>query len=137
MSLFDKRSVYERGTSVVSQIDEYRCKSTLVSRNITVLGRRTSIRLEPEMWAALYDIARREGTSIHNICSLVELRKVKESTLTAAIRVFLLLYYRAASTEDGHNRARHGNFDVMKSRVKVTDEMLGSSQRLARAGALS
>ena len=137
MSLFDKKSVYERATASVSEVDEYRCKSTLVSRNITVLGRRTSIRLEPEMWAALYDIARREGTSIHNICSLVELRKVKESTLTAAIRVFLLLYYRASSTEEGHSRARHGSFDTMKSRVKVTDDMLTTSPRLVRAGSLA
>ena len=28
-------------------------KSSLVSRNITVLGRRTSVRLEPEMWREL------------------------------------------------------------------------------------
>lgn len=99
-------------------------KSTLVSRNITVLGHRTSVRLEPEMWAALSDIARRERTSIHNLCSLVQLKKVKESSLTAAIRVFLLLYYRAAATEEGHLRARHGNFDVMKARVQVSDSML-------------
>lgn len=33
-------------------------KSTLVSRNITILGRRTSVRLEPEMWMALKEIAK-------------------------------------------------------------------------------
>lgn len=138
MTLLEKRAVqgHERGELPVN-FEEMRGRSTLVSRNITVLGRRTSVRLEPEMWAALYDISRREGTNIHNICSLVELRKVKESTLTAAIRVFLLLYYRAAATEEGHFRARHGNFEVMKARVKVTDEMLGENRRLAlRAGAL-
>lgn len=45
-------------------------RSTLVSRNVTVLGRRTSVRLEPEMWAALRDIAAREKCRIHDICSL-------------------------------------------------------------------
>jgi hypothetical protein len=28
-------------------------KSTLINRNITVLGKRTSVRLEPVMWASL------------------------------------------------------------------------------------
>lgn len=99
-------------------------RSTLVSRNLNITGHRTSVRLEPEMWAALKDIARREGTTIHNICSLVALRKVPESSLTAAIRVFLMLYYRAAATEIGHMQVGHGSFSVMKRRAKVTDDML-------------
>jgi predicted DNA-binding ribbon-helix-helix protein len=41
--------------------------STLLSRNITVGGRRTSVRLEPEMWNSLYDIAKRENCTIHDI----------------------------------------------------------------------
>lgn len=32
------------------------CNSTLVSRNITVCGRRTSVRLEPEMWRSIKDM---------------------------------------------------------------------------------
>ena len=54
------------------------------------------------MWNALKDIATRENTTIHKICSLISLRKVPESSLTAAIRVFLMLYYRAAITPEGH-----------------------------------
>lgn len=110
-------------------------KSTLISRNLTIMGRRTSVRLEPEMWDALHDIADREGTSIHSICSLVNLRKVRESSLTAAIRVFLLLYYRAATTEEGHARVRHGDFEMMKLRARVTDQDLSrpNSKKYARA----
>ncbi len=118
-------------------IEQQRHRSTLVSKNITILGRRTSVRLEPEMWDALYDVAKREDASIHNICSLIHLRKVQESTLTAAIRVFLLLYYRAASTSEGHMKAHHGNFENMKARVRVTDDMLypmRSSRRLYSVG---
>lgn len=92
-------------------------KSTLVSRNITVLGRRTSVRLEPEMWRALRDISLRERCSIHDLCSLISLRKNTHTSLTAAIRVFLMLYYRASSTEEGHQRAGHGSFDSMKNRA--------------------
>ncbi|QQG35627.1 MAG: ribbon-helix-helix domain-containing protein [Micavibrio aeruginosavorus] len=105
-------------------VNERAGKSTLVSRNITVVGRRTSVRLEPEMWTALREIARREGCKIHDICSLIHLRKKPDTSLTAAIRVFLMLYYRAASTEEGHRRAGHGNFDFMVQRAHVTSEMM-------------
>jgi predicted DNA-binding ribbon-helix-helix protein len=98
-------------------------KSTLVSRNITVLGRRTSVRLEPEMWAALKDISKREKCSSHDICSLIQIRKNVNTSLTAAIRVFLMLYYRASATEEGHKKAGHGNFREMMQRAKI--EMIG------------
>jgi predicted DNA-binding ribbon-helix-helix protein len=101
-------------------ITEDGMRSTLVSRNITVLGRRTSVRLEPEMWAALRDIASREKCKIHDICSLIQVRKNPKTSLTAAIRVFLMLYYRAASTEEGHSRAGHGSYHMMMSRARVS-----------------
>ncbi len=84
---------------------------------MTVGNRRTSVRLEPEMWDSLKDIARREGCSIHDVCTLVNLRKNQQTSLTAAIRVFLMLYYRLAATEEGHRRAGHGNFQIMMSRA--------------------
>ena len=91
--------------------------STLVSRNITVNGHRTSVRLEPEMWRALKEISARENCSIHELCTLINFRKNKRTSLTAAIRVFLMLYFRSASTEEGHGRAGHGSFDSMKRRA--------------------
>lgn len=99
-------------------------KTTLVSRNITIMGRRTSIRLEPEMWVSLKDIAGREDCSIHDICTLVSLRKKPKTSLTAAIRVFLMLYYRAAATEDGHIRAGHGDFENMVRRARLCEELI-------------
>lgn len=96
-----------------------RVKTTLVSRNITVNGRRTSVRLEPEMWAAMREISRREECSIHDICSLIAMRKNDQTSLTAAIRVFLMLYFRAATTEDGHSRAGHGSFTKMINRARL------------------
>lgn len=107
--------------------------STLVSRNITVLGRRTSVRLEPEMWTALRDIARRERCKVHDLCSLIHKRKNPRTSLTAAIRVFLMLYYRAASTEEGHARAGHGNFNSMVNRARLTLEQLQSSPEAMEA----
>ena len=72
--------------------------STLISRNVTIGGRRTSIRLEEEMWEALHEVCAREGVSIHQFCTEVD-RKRRESSLTAAIRVALLAYYRRLSQE--------------------------------------
>lgn len=107
-------------------------KTTLISRNITVLGKRTSVRLEPEMWSALKEISKRERCKIHDICSLINLRKNEQTSLTAAIRVFLMLYYRAASTEDGHRRAGHGDFANMLERAQVRNKTLDhlKSQKL-------
>ena len=81
--------------------------STLVNRNVTIGGRRTSLRLEPPMWEALQEIALREGISAHELCSEVEADR-QESTLTAAIRVHILNYFRAAATELGNSLAGHG-----------------------------
>ncbi len=92
-------------------------KSTLVSKNITIMGRRTSVRLEPEMWRALKEISRREKCTVHDVCSMVYLCKKPLSSLTASIRVFLMLYYKAATTEEGHEKAKHGNLRDMKRRV--------------------
>jgi predicted DNA-binding ribbon-helix-helix protein len=82
--------------------------STLVSRNVTIGGHRTSCRLEPFMWDALYDICSRERVTIHTLCTRISERKDANTSLTAAIRVFALAYFRAASTEEGHLRASHG-----------------------------
>lgn len=83
-------------------------RSSLVSRNVTIHGKRTSIRLEPDMWNGLQDICRREYTSMHDLCSAVAERKARNTSLTAAIRVFVMAYFRAACTEDGHSKAGQG-----------------------------
>ncbi|MGH1404478.1 MAG: ribbon-helix-helix domain-containing protein [Alphaproteobacteria bacterium] len=117
--------------------DECRAtQSSLISRNITILGRRTSIRLEPEMWVALNDIAEREVCSVHDICTLVYVRKNDVTSFTAAIRVFLMLYYRAASTEQGHVNAGHGNFDSMMRRARIPSEYIPFFKRKGRRRSL-
>ncbi len=83
-------------------------KGSLINRNIVVDGRRTSIRLEAEMWNDLRDICKREGKTLHELCTLVDNFKPAERSLTSAIRVFLITYYRSAATEDGHFKAGHG-----------------------------
>ena len=103
---------------------DHETKTSLISRNITVLGHRTSIRLEPEMWKALKEISIREKCSIHDLCTVVSVRKSQNTSLTAAIRVFIMLYFRSASTEEGHQKAGHGDFNIMKQRARITDQAL-------------
>ena len=86
------------------------------------------------MWRALREIARREGCKIHDICSLIHMRKKPDTSLTAAIRVFLMLYYRAAATDEGHMRAGHGNIDKMIRRAHMTRDMLADLKAREKAG---
>jgi predicted DNA-binding ribbon-helix-helix protein len=87
--------------------------STLISRNITVNGRRTSVRLEREMWVALFNICHREQRSVNDIAGLIAGRKRSGTSMTAAIRVFVMAYFRAAATEAGHEAAGQGTGKLM------------------------
>lgn len=116
-------------TSLALTQAKLRRASALVSRNLMVGTRRTSARLEPEMWSALFDIARREGRNVHEIATLVDQARPRNSSLTDAIRVFVMAYYRAAATEEGHARAGHGY-----GRILYPDHTLGgnSTNRMPR-----
>ena len=59
------------------------------------------------MWEALHDIRRREGKSLNELVTEIDAQRT-ESSLTAAIRVYLLRYFSAAATDEGHRLACHG-----------------------------
>lgn len=67
--------------------------SSLAIHNVVVAGHRTSVRLEPVMWEALQEIARRQGLSVHDLVTEID-RQRAESSLTAAIRVYIVNFYR-------------------------------------------
>jgi predicted DNA-binding ribbon-helix-helix protein len=81
--------------------------STLISRNVTLAGRRTSLRMEQAVWHALEEIAQRENWTLHALVQQID-RQRHERTLTAGVRVYVLQYFRAAATEAGHAAAGHG-----------------------------
>lgn len=91
--------------------------TALIIRNITVCGTRTSVRLEPEMWDALADIGGREGRSLHELATLVASNKAPESSLATALRVFVLAYFREAASQEGHERAGHGDGILSAARL--------------------
>lgn len=67
--------------------------TSLISRNIYVNGHRTSMRLEPEVWRALEDIAGFESQSINALCTLVH-KLPRNGSLTSGMRTFTMLYYK-------------------------------------------
>lgn len=71
--------------------------SSLVTRNVVVGGHRTSVRLEPVMWEALQEIARLQRRTIHDLVTTID-RNRTASSLTAAIRVYIVDFYRAAAS---------------------------------------
>ena len=71
--------------------------SSLVIRNVVVAGHRTSVRLEPVMWEALADIAGRRGQTVNEVVTEID-RDRSASSLTAAIRVYIVDYYRSAAS---------------------------------------
>jgi len=92
-------------------------KSRLQSRNVTVDGHRTSLRLEQDVWEALEEICEREDMTVHEICTLIEQRRAGSSR-TAAVRAFILGYFREAASDTGHVRAGHGNLAKIASGKK-------------------
>lgn len=80
--------------------------SRLLNRNVTLPnGHRTSIRLEPELWAMLTEICHREDIAVGDLIERIG-RGVAQRT--SAVRVYILQYLHAAVTEQGHRKAGHG-----------------------------
>lgn len=63
--------------------------SSLKSRNIRIDQRRTSVRLEPELWAVLDRLCAENGQSLHDVCTRVAARD-HPGSLTSALRVFIV-----------------------------------------------
>lgn len=81
-------------------------RSSLVIRNIVVAGHRTSVRLEPVMWEALLEIARQRETNVNQLVTEIA-RHRNSSSLTAAIRVFIVDFYRSAAAQAGQAANLH------------------------------
>ena len=78
------------------------------------------------MWDALEEICRREEMNIHKICSLVDSARA-QSSLTAAMRVFILTYFRTAEgAAMRHAAARDGKSPVP---LELIAQMSGSGGR--------
>jgi len=54
------------------------------------------VRLEPVMWEVLLEIARQRQTNVNQLVTEIDRQRVS-SSLTAAIRVYIVDFYRAAA----------------------------------------
>lgn len=90
--------------------------SKLVSKNVTINGLRTSLRLEQASWEAMGDICECEGLTIHELCSLIDGHRGGGSR-TSAVRAFLVIYLRAAAADSG--ALRPGMASVILPKLKT------------------
>lgn len=67
------------------------------ARRLEVNGRQATVRLEPPLWKALDEICAREARSIAELASKLDTIR-RDGSLTSMIRLFVVAYYRAAST---------------------------------------
>ncbi len=70
----------------------------LINRNVVTATGRTSMRLEPELWNALLEIATRERSHVSNLILSIE-SKMTSGGRTSAVRVFIVQYLRRALQE--------------------------------------
>ncbi len=75
-------------------------KAKLISKNVTINGRRTSLRLEQASWEGIADICKCEGLTLHELFSLIENRRSGASR-TSTVRAFIVTYYRTVAAEYG------------------------------------
>ena len=64
--------------------------SSLISKNVTISGRRTSVRLEPELWNALINLSEEKGISLNQICTDVDDERGDVGGFTSALRVYIV-----------------------------------------------
>ncbi len=62
----------------------------MTKRSITIAGHRTSISLEAPFWTALAEIAREERATLAALVANVDRRRQQGTSLSSAIRVFVL-----------------------------------------------
>jgi predicted DNA-binding ribbon-helix-helix protein len=96
--------------------------TSLISRNVTVNGHRTSLRLEQVTWDALDDICVAEGLGVHEICSMIDSQRIGSSR-TSAVRTFILSYFRNAAMDAGILTKSH----MKKAKRRNKRELLKAS----------
>lgn len=79
--------------------------SSRIVKNVTIDGRRTSIKLEPTEAAALARICDELGLSVHEFCARAEFeRRGRESSRTGRIRMAILDFFLQTPVAGRTNR---------------------------------
>jgi predicted DNA-binding ribbon-helix-helix protein len=83
------------------------------------------------MWDALAEICARERCNIHQLCSQLELNR-QSSTLTAAMRVYIMNYFRQAMQK---MMADSRAYEVSRSPMMTSMQVATANSTLSRRDA--
>jgi len=84
-------------------------KSQAVKRSVVIEGRRKSISLEDAMWESLTEIAKYRGMTLFSLLATIDSKR-KKASLSSAIRLFLLNFYREQLDIQRKNKALDAAF---------------------------
>jgi predicted DNA-binding ribbon-helix-helix protein len=78
-------------------------KSPIVKRSIVIAGHKTSVSLEDAFWQGLKEIAGERHTSLSDLVATIDSER-QHGNLSSAIRLFVLDFHRAQSSEAEERR---------------------------------
>lgn len=94
--------------------------STLRCQTVRIGNRRTSLRLEPEMWDALETMTRLTGRNLAQVMTEIDLYR-QQSSLTSAVRVVILKFFRAAAVDSASPPSHWLDMAIRPPRAVASD----------------
>ena len=84
-------------------------KKSLQNYNISLGSRRTTVRLSPQTYKAIENIAEIESCDPREVFEFIARTKENGVPVSTAIRDFAICYFLDAATAEGHSVAGHGS----------------------------
>ena len=88
------------------------------NRVISIYNRKTSIRLAPIEWSALEYICHEEKIPRKLLFELIDLNRDDQTNLTAAIRLFILAYYKRAASDHTQSNPTNTFYNPIYETIK-------------------
>jgi predicted DNA-binding ribbon-helix-helix protein len=82
-----------KGESAPTKVRRLAVHGGLVRPSVYVRGSKVTISLEPSIWEAFQEIAAEQGKTVNELAT--EIEQNRSVGLSAAIRVYIIDYYRA------------------------------------------
>ncbi len=90
-------------------------KSPVVKRSIVIAGHKTSVSLEDAFWRGLKDIAASRRVTLADLVGAIDTER-QHGNLSSAIRLFVLEYYQARTSQDDETK-RQGELVIVPPAV--------------------
>ncbi len=100
-------------------------------RGVVIAGHPTSLRLEPEFWDFLREIAYERQLSLRELINAISRAKSRKVTLAGALRVFVAQHYRSAAVPKVCSKS-HDALHRKSSAVVATVEQMPKSRSLKK-----